>query len=97
MTKILAATTKSAAILAETAPANGRGERPISHADAVAVAREDGYTMAGATGSIALRTASGELVGTYHSSRGALRALVAHATGRVNPERRAPQPRARYN
>lgn len=90
-------TTKSATILAETAATNSRGERPISHADAAIAAREDGYSLTGTTGSVTLRTAAGELVGTYHSARGALRALVAHAGGQINPGRRAPQPRARHN
>lgn len=89
--------TKSAAILAETSASNGRGERPITHAAAVTAAREDGYALTGATGAITLRTASGELVGSYRSTRGALVALVAHATGQVRPGRVAPIPRARYN
>ena len=68
----------------------------VSVPDAVAAARADGYELRGSTGAVSL-SRDGSHVGTYRTHRGALMALVDHASGRVAPERRSPQPRARHD
>lgn len=68
---------------------------PISRSAADEAARADGYELRGTRGAVAL--VHGRVIGTYSTHTGALRALVAHAEGRVVPGRRPHRPVARHD